>query len=126
MGVGPGRSGVLCAENFELKLFIHDERFLPSWPARSELLRARRPGRLGSDLLVSRGGNGVGVEGIALVESLAGWTGVGGVTLGGDGSFVRPELVLAAGCCCLGVFSESVDALTSRRTSGEDWVCLCE
>lgn len=87
VGVGAGRSGV--GEDLELNGFIHDDRFDPldaSWLTLSELVRLNRLGRFGSGgcccLL------GVGVCGYAFVVSLAGSTGVGGVTFGNEGSLI--------------------------------------
>lgn len=90
VGVGPGRSGVVCDENFELRLFIHDDRLDPGLPPSelsfSVLGRLSMPGRFGSGLLWFGGTEG-DVDEKALVLSLAGASGVDGVTLGGDGSF---------------------------------------
>ena len=79
MGIGAGRSGVDWEENFELRLFIHDDLLEPI------------AGRFNDCLLFDEG---VGVEGKAFVVSLAGSTGVGGVTLGGDGSLLGSD-----NCC---------------------------
>ena len=85
IGMEPGRSGVPCDENLELRLFIHDCRFegcgrSPFIVVRSALLdRASRLGRFVCNACGLVDG-GVGVLEYALVTSLVGSTGVGGVT----------------------------------------------
>ncbi len=97
-GDGAGRSGVGCAENLELRLFIHDARFDPSFVTTfSELPRLKSPGRFCSANLC-----GDGVEGYACVVSLDGSTGVGGVTLGKDGGLVL--IGSDTRCCGTGLF----------------------
>ena len=88
----PGRSGVPCEENLELRLFIHDCRFegcgRSPFVVRSALLdRASRLGRFVCSVC-GLAADGVGVLEYAFVTSLVGSTGVGGVTFGGEGSFV--------------------------------------
>lgn len=84
VGVGAGRSGVVCEENLELKLFIHDDffdDFVASWLTLSALGRPNRLGRFSSCSLL-----GDGLLGYALVVSFVGSTGVGGVTFGKEGT----------------------------------------
>lgn len=112
-----------CEENLELMLFIHEDLFdpgFPSWLSFSELPRWRRLGRFGCGLFSDDGG--VWFDEKALVVLLVGSTGVGGVTLGGEGSLAKSDTECWTGFRSGTVLSVVLGALASFRTSGDDLV----
>ena len=78
-------------------------------------------GRFGCGLFVDDGG--VWFVEKALVVLLVGSTGVGGVTLGGEGSFAKSDCECWTGLRSGTVLSVVRGALASFLTSGDDLVC---